>query len=199
MDVVIIVAIVAFAYFADQIFSGSDGSGASDTPGEATPVATAGSSSSPAQSGNPFQTIFTGGDSLSSLSTKIKLPQSVSDLIDKYAAMFGVDPNLAKAQAFYESGGNQNAKSPAGAIGVFQLEPATAAGLGVDPTNLEDNVKGGVQYLSQMLTKFGGDTTLALAAYNAGPGNVAKYGGVPPFAETQNYIKKILTAIGLGG
>lgn len=125
------------------------------------------------------------------------LPQNVSDLIDKYAAQYGVDPNLAKAQAVAESGGNQNAKSRKGAIGVFQLTPGTAADLGVDPYNLEQNVEGGVKYLSQMLARFG-DPALALAAYNAGPGNVVKYNGIPPFPETQSYVAKILGMIGVG-
>lgn len=74
--------------------------------------------------------------------------------------------------------------------------PATAADLGVDPYDTEQNIEGGVKYLAQMLKRFDGDTTLALAAYNAGPGNVSKYGGVPPFAETQTYVSRILTAIG---
>jgi hypothetical protein len=133
-----------------------------------------------------------GGDnSMSSLSSKVTLPADVSAAIDKYAAQYNVDPNLMKAQAYAESGGNQNAVSGAGAIGVFQLEPATAAGLGVDPTVMDSNVQGGVKYMSQLLAKYNGNQTLALAAYDAGMGNVAKYGGVPPFAETKSYIQKI--------
>ncbi len=132
------------------------------------------------------------------ISSKVKLPDSVSSLIDELAPKYGIDPNLAKAQAWAESGGNQSAVSKAGAIGVFQLEPATAAGLGVDPYSLSGNVEGGLKYLSQMLSRFNGNTTLALAAYNAGPGNVNKYGGiVPPFPETQSYVRKILAAVGL--
>ncbi len=128
--------------------------------------------------------------------TKVKLPADVSATIDKYAAQYGVDPNLAKAQAYAESGGKQSAVSSVGAIGVFQLMPTTAAGLGVNPNDQEQNIQGGVKYLSQLLTRYNGDQTLALAAYNAGPGNVAKYGGVPPFTETKNYIKKILGYLG---
>lgn len=125
--------------------------------------------------------------------------QEIQDLITQTAEQYGVNPALALAQAQAESGFNQNAVSPAGAIGVFQLMPSTAAGLGVDPTDLTQNIQGGVQYLSQLLNQFGGDTTLALAAYNAGPGNVQKYGGVPPFPETQNYISKIFSLIPLFG
>src|SRR5579863_9616613 len=116
--------------------------------------------------------------------------------IQAAAAQFGVDPNLALAVAKQESSLNPNAVSPAGAIGVFQLMPATAAGLGVDPTDPAQNIQGGVSYLAQLLQQFGGDVALALAVYNAGPGNVQKYGGIPPFAETQNYVSNILNAIG---
>jgi len=96
-----------------------------------------------------------------------------------------------------ESGGNANAKSPVGATGLMQLMPATAAGLGVNPNDPKDNVKGGVTYLLQQLKAFDNDIPKALAAYNAGPGNVQKYGGVPPFAETRNYVATITQNIGL--
>ena len=91
-----------------------------------------------------------------------------------------------------ESGGNQNAVSPAGAVGVMQLMPETAAGLGVNPYNLEGNVEGGAKYLREMLDTFGGDVKKAVAAYNAGPNAVKAYGGVPPYAETQDYVNRVL-------
>jgi hypothetical protein len=80
---------------------------------------------------------------------------------------------------------------------LFQLLPSTAAGLGVDPNDPLQNIQGGVEYLSNLLNEYNGDVSLALAAYNAGPGNVAKYGGIPPFPETQNYVASILASLGL--
>ena len=93
-------------------------------------------------------------------------------MIVQEAAAQGVDPSLAIAVANAESGGNQNAVSSAGAIGVFQLMPATAAGLGVDPTVLAQNIHGGILYLRQLIGQYGGDLQKVLAAYNWGPGNV---------------------------
>ena len=106
------------------------------------------------------------------------------------AKKHGIDPALLAGLVKQESGFNPNAGSPAGARGLTQLMPATAAGLGV--TNVLDpiqNLDGGAKYLRQQLDAFGGDVTRALAAYNAGPGAVQRYGGVPPYAETQNYVR----------
>jgi hypothetical protein len=104
----------------------------------------------------------------------------------------GIDPALLNSVVMAESGGNPMAESPKGAGGLMQLMPATAQELGVtDVFDPEQNLRGGAKYLRQQLERFG-DPSLALAAYNAGPANVDKYGGVPPFAETQNYIAKIL-------
>lgn len=127
----------------------------------------------------------------------------VQDLITATAARYGVDPRLALAVARAESGFNQAARSPVGAIGVFQLMPATAKWLGVDPYNVEQNIEGGIRYLSQLLAQYGNDVNRALAAYNWGPGNLARaiasYGEqwiahLP--AETTNYLRKIAGSLG---
>lgn len=108
----------------------------------------------------------------------------------------GVDPRLVAAVMQTESGGNPTARSKAGAYGPMQLMPATARDLGVDINDPEDNIRGGIKYLGQQLRTFGGDTSLATAAYNAGPGAVRKAGGVPRYAETQDYVRKIAARMG---
>lgn len=118
-----------------------------------------------------------------------------SEIIEAAARKYKVDPDLVEAIVSVESGGNPNAESPAGAQGLMQLMPATAASLGVsnafDPVQ---NIEGGVRYLSQLLDYYGGDLTKALAGYNAGPGAVDEYNGVPPYKETRSYIQRVLSA-----
>jgi soluble lytic murein transglycosylase-like protein len=112
--------------------------------------------------------------------------------ISAAAARHGVDPALLKGLIRQESGFDPNAGSPAGARGLAQLMPGTAAALGVtDPTDPAQAIEGGAKYLRQQLDAFGGDVSKALAAYNAGPGAVTRYGGVPPYAETQEYVRKV--------
>ena len=108
------------------------------------------------------------------------------------ARNYNVPPALVKAVVMAESGMNSDALSKAGAQGLMQLMPATARGLKVeDPWDPQQNIDGGTRYLRQNLDRFG-DTRLALAAYNAGPGNVRKYGGIPPFEETQVYVERVM-------
>jgi len=118
--------------------------------------------------------------------------QSYQDSIKKAADINKVDENLVKSLIATESAGKHDAVSPAGAKGLMQLMDGTAKELGVsNPFDIDQNIAGGTKYIGQMLDKYNGNTDLALAAYNAGPGNVDKYGGVPPFPETQKYIVRV--------
>lgn len=117
---------------------------------------------------------------------------TVKDIIVKHSIELGVDPAIALSIARTESGFRHEARSAHGAIGVYQLMPSTARRLGVNPYSLSDNIRGGIMYYKQMYKMFG-SVELALAAYNAGPGNVKKYNSVPPFQETKRFVNKIMT------
>ncbi len=121
--------------------------------------------------------------------------KNLEGVIKKYAQEYGVDEDLIWAVIRQESGFNPGAISPKGAVGLMQLMPGTAALMGVsNPFDVDQNIAGGVKYLEQCLSQFNHDVPLALAAYNAGPANVVKYQGCPPFAETRNYVASILQA-----
>lgn len=133
-------------------------------------------------------------DSTSFNEKAIQIPSQLNNIFKLASQRYGISEHLLKAVAKTESNFNPNATSRAGAMGVMQLMPDTAAYLGVsnayDP---EENIMGGAKYLAQLLHTYNNDISITLAAYNAGPGNVERYGGIPPFNETQHYVKKVLS------
>jgi len=133
------------------------------------------------------------------LRTRLKFAASVNPaeydhIIKTYADKYGVNQSLIKAVIHAESGYNPNAVSPKGASGLMQLMPGTARSLKVSNSfDPKDNVEGGVKYLRFLLDTFRGDVSLAVAAYNAGLNKVARYGGIPPYAETRTYVNRVLS------
>lgn len=119
-------------------------------------------------------------------------PKASVDLLRDAATAQGLPAELVQSVAQIESGLRQEALSPKGAIGLMQLMPATAADFGIKANCADDNARGGAKYLRNLLLRYRGDAVLALAAYNAGPGAVDKFGGVPPYAETRRYIELVL-------
>ncbi|MGN0345036.1 MAG: lytic transglycosylase domain-containing protein [Lachnospiraceae bacterium] len=139
-------------------------------------------------------------DFSSQLNEMLKTDGSLEAIFEKAAQTYNVDVELLKAMAKAESGFDPNATSRSGAMGIMQLMPTTAKGLGVtDAYDPEQNIMGGAKYIASLLEKYDGNVAYALAAYNAGSGNVDKYGGIPPFEETQNYVTKILGYLQNGG
>jgi soluble lytic murein transglycosylase-like protein len=115
-----------------------------------------------------------------------------ADLFSRAASRYGVDASVLAAMASQESGFDSQAVSPAGAQGLMQFMPGTAKGLGVNALDPNSAIDGAARYLSSLTKQFG-STDLALAAYNAGPGTVSRYGGIPPYSETQNYVRSVMS------
>lgn len=120
------------------------------------------------------------------------VPANLRESFALSAAAHDIARSLVEAVAWTESRFRRDARSPAGAIGVMQLMPRTAAQLGIDPADTPQNIEGGTAYLKQLLDRYRGDTLKALAAYNAGPGAIDRYGGVPPYPETKRYVATVL-------
>lgn len=118
--------------------------------------------------------------------------QTAADLLRRAARAEGLPEDLVRSVARLESGFRQDAVSRRGAVGLMQLMPGTAADLGVDPKSAAENAEGGAKYLRALLLQYHGDSALALAAYNAGPGAVARFGGIPPYEETRRYVTSVL-------
>lgn len=121
-----------------------------------------------------------------------KVADSSEEILIKAAIEQGLEPGFVESVARVESGLHQGVVSPKGALGLMQLMPGTASELGVNPTLATENAQGGARFLRQLLLRYNGDTALALAAYNAGPGAVDKFKGVPPYFETRRYVVKVL-------
>lgn len=141
---------------------------------------------------NTANTAVQSTSTVSDFSSFLGESQTLDSIFQKAADTYQIPVNLLKAIGKQESDFNPNAVSKCGAQGIMQLMPATAASLGVtDSFDAEQNIMGGAKYIAELLDQYDGNISYALAAYNAGSNNVKKYGGIPPFKETQNYVVKV--------
>jgi soluble lytic murein transglycosylase-like protein len=139
------------------------------------------------------------GSSTSGKGSSLSSNSNFESLIQQASQKYGVDADLVKAVIQNESAYDPTAISSAGAMGLMQLMPATAASLGVENAlDPAENIEGGVKLLRELLSQFGGNISNTLAAYNAGPGAVQQYNGIPPYQETQTYVKRVLSTYGKG-
>lgn len=158
----------------------------------ATPAATQAATPTSAPTRSSFANLLADA-STTGTSVVPTSPGRYDELIERAAQREGVDPDLIRAVIKNESGFDPSATSHAGAKGLMQLMPATARGLGVtDPYDPAQSIAAGTRMLGRLVERYDGDLSLALAAYNAGSGAVARYGGIPPYEETQNYVRKVL-------
>jgi soluble lytic murein transglycosylase-like protein len=140
----------------------------------------------------PEGTFLDGPKAANTTKDRVKAAMNPDDLLVKAAISQGLEPEFVRSVARIESGLRQDAVSVKGAVGLMQLMPSTATLFGVNAKLAEDNALGGAKFLRELLIRYSGDATLALAAYNAGPGAVAKYRGVPPYLETRQYVIKVI-------
>ena len=171
----------------EQVQTGTSAGGAR------APQAAAAMSASPMAFASMLQAASAGAAATPAAAAGESQSSQYDGLIEQAALRNGIDPAILHGLIQQESGFDPSSTSSAGAAGLTQLMPGTASSLGVaNPLDPAESIEGGARYLKQMMSDFGGNTTDALAAYNAGPGAVTQYGGVPPYAETQSYVSKVL-------
>lgn len=152
--------------------------------------------STPAKSAGPQSVSFAEALTRAKSGKQIACPAELEPIIASAAQKYGVKPSVIKAVIQAESGFRSNAVSRVGAQGLMQLMPGTAKALGVDPTDPGQNIDGGTKYIKQLMDRFG-SLDQALAAYNAGPASVIRYGGIPPYEETRRYVSKIMESVAM--